>query len=71
MVHESVFAHKGLIGKLPKNIQLRYKKYQPKLPTRRKNNNKFLAYKQLKDVFSDRSRKNLTLCWQQTEADEH
>ena len=40
VVHEAVFAHKGLIGKLPKNIQLRYKKYQPKLPTRRKNNNK-------------------------------
>ena len=35
VVHESVFAHKGLSGKLPKNIQSRYKSFLPKLSTRR------------------------------------
>ena len=35
LVHESVFAHKALSEKLPKNVQLRYKLYLPKLSTRR------------------------------------
>ena len=40
VVHESVFAHKGLSGKLPKNIQSRYKSFLPKLSTRRSKYNK-------------------------------
>ena len=35
VVHESVFAHKGLNGNLPKNIQNRYKQYLPKMSTRK------------------------------------
>ena len=35
MVHESVFAHKALNEKLPKNIVKRFKNFQPKLTTRR------------------------------------
>ena len=35
VVHESVFAHKGLIGNLPKNVQNRYKLYLPKMSTRK------------------------------------
>ena len=34
MVHESVFAHKGLSGILPKNIQNRYNQYLSKMCTR-------------------------------------
>ena len=41
VVHESVFAHKALSEKLPKNIQSRYKLLLPKLATRRKSNHKF------------------------------
>ena len=41
VVHESVFAHKGLSDNLPKNIQNRYKLYLPKLSTRRSKNQKF------------------------------
>ena len=40
VVHESVFAHKGLSGKLPRNIQNRYKKYQSKISTRKSKNHK-------------------------------
>ena len=41
VVHESVFAHKALSEKLPKNIQARYKSLLPKLATRRYTNRKF------------------------------
>ena len=41
VVHESVFAHKGLSGILPKNIQNRYKLYLPKMSTRRSKHQKF------------------------------
>ena len=41
VVHESVFAHKGLIGNLPINIQNRYKLYLPKMSTRRSKYQKF------------------------------
>ena len=41
VVHESVFAHKALSEKLPKNIQARYKSLLPKFATRRKTNHKF------------------------------
>ena len=34
MVHESVFAHKGLSGILPQNIQNRYNLYLSKMSTR-------------------------------------
>ena len=34
VVHESVFAHKGLCGKLPTTIQNRYRKYLSKINTR-------------------------------------
>ena len=40
IVHESVFAHKALTGKLPKNIVKRFKGFQPKLVTRRNKLNK-------------------------------
>ena len=40
VVHESVFAHKGLCGKLPRNIKNRYKKYQSKIATRKSKNHK-------------------------------
>ena len=40
VVHESVFAHKGLSEILPKNIQNRYKRYQSKLFTRKRKNHK-------------------------------
>ena len=39
-MHESVFAHKALTGKLPKNIVKRFKGFQPKLVTRRNKLNK-------------------------------
>ena len=35
VVHESVFAHKGLCGKLPITIQNRFKQYLPKMSTRK------------------------------------
>ena len=41
VVHESVFAHKGLCGKLPKNIVNRYGKYVTKISTRRSKYHKF------------------------------
>ena len=41
VVHESVFAHKGLNGNLPKNIQNRYKKFLPKMSTRKSKYKKF------------------------------
>ena len=41
VVHESVFAHKGLCGKLPKNIVNRYGKYVSKNSTRRSKYHKF------------------------------
>merc|ERR1712121_383791 len=40
IVHESVFAHKALAEKLPKNIVKRFKGFQPKLVTRRNKLNK-------------------------------
>ena len=40
VVHESVFAHKGLSKKLPKNIQSRYNLYLPKFSTRSRKNRK-------------------------------
>merc|ERR1711867_66412 len=40
MGHESVFAHKALTGKLPKNIVKRFKGFQPKLVTIRNKLNK-------------------------------
>ena len=40
VVHESVFAHKGLCEKLPRNIQKRFKLYQSKLYTRKSKNHK-------------------------------
>ena len=41
VVHESVFAHKGLTGNLPKNIQNRFKLYLPKMSTRKSKHQKF------------------------------
>ena len=41
VVHESVFAHKGLSGNLPKNIQNRFKLYLPKMSTRKSKHQKF------------------------------
>ena len=35
VVHESVFAHKGLCGKLPITIQNRFEQYLPKMSTRK------------------------------------
>ena len=40
VVHESVFAHKGLTGNLPKNVQNRYKLYLPKMSTRKSKHQK-------------------------------
>ena len=40
VVHESVFAHKGLCGKLPITIQNRFKQYLPKMSTRKSKYNK-------------------------------
>merc|ERR1712121_605170 len=40
VVHESVFAHKGLCEKLPRNIQNRFKLYQSKFYTRKSKNHK-------------------------------
>ena len=40
VVHESVFAHKGLCGKLPISIQNRYSKYKSKISTRKSKYNK-------------------------------
>ena len=40
VVHESVFAHKGLCEKLPRNINCRFKLYQSRINTRKSKNHK-------------------------------